>query len=53
MMDLIEKKDVLNRFKDWMSFGLGNGRESEEDEVRMAGALCIGNLARSGNNSLS
>jgi len=44
MKELSFSLPVLARLKRWMELGDG-GRE--EDEIRMAGALCIGNLARS------
>ncbi|KAI8610938.1 armadillo-type protein [Chytriomyces sp. MP71] len=47
MTDIPKHADVMNRFKSWMTLGLHTGKEQEEDEIRMSGALCIGNLARS------
>jgi hypothetical protein len=48
MRDLSHQDAVILRLKKWMELGDG-GRE--EDSIRMAGALCIGNIARSGMNS--
>lgn len=48
MVDLPNKPDIINRFKLWMASGCNTGKAAEEDEIRMNGALCIGNLARSG-----
>jgi hypothetical protein len=45
MRDLSKQEAVILRLKKWMQLGDG-GRE--EDAIRMAGALCIGNIARSG-----
>ncbi|KAJ3286654.1 Rap1 GTPase-GDP dissociation stimulator 1 [Borealophlyctis nickersoniae] len=47
MADMPQKPEIINRFKKWMTSGLTTGNEAEEDEIRMSGALCIGNLARS------
>lgn len=45
MSELSQNKEIIERFKSWMKFGKNC---IEEDEIRMAGALCIGNIARSG-----
>lgn len=44
---------VIQRFKTWLSYGFTIHTESpiEEDEIRMNGALSIGNLARSDETS--
>ncbi|ORY51791.1 hypothetical protein BCR33DRAFT_711986 [Rhizoclosmatium globosum] len=47
MVDIPKHVDIMTRFKQWMTLGLHTGKELEEDEIRMSGALCIGNLARS------
>ncbi|KAI9104575.1 armadillo-type protein [Phlyctochytrium arcticum] len=47
MYDLPKKKEIIERFKRWMTNGAANLEISEEDEIRMSGALCVGNLARS------
>ncbi|KAJ3082996.1 Rap1 GTPase-GDP dissociation stimulator 1, partial [Quaeritorhiza haematococci] len=47
MIELSQKKAIINRFKNWMTLGFGTVKEAAEDEIRMSGALCIGNLARS------
>ncbi|KAJ3028135.1 UNVERIFIED_CONTAM: Rap1 GTPase-GDP dissociation stimulator 1 [Siphonaria sp. JEL0065] len=47
MIDIPKHADVMSRFKQWMTLGLHTGKELEEDEIRMSGALCIGNLSRS------
>ncbi|KAI9347942.1 armadillo-type protein [Zopfochytrium polystomum] len=47
MIDIPNDLGVVERFKHWMTLGLRSGKEQEEDEIRMSGALCIGNLARS------
>ncbi|KAJ3180654.1 Rap1 GTPase-GDP dissociation stimulator 1 [Geranomyces variabilis] len=38
---------LIERFKQWMLYGTGGTDVAEEDEIRMSGALAIGNLARS------
>ncbi|KAJ3163055.1 hypothetical protein HDU86_002224 [Geranomyces michiganensis] len=38
---------LIERFKQWMLYGTGGTDVTEEDEIRMSGALAIGNLARS------
>ncbi|KAJ3156493.1 Rap1 GTPase-GDP dissociation stimulator 1 [Geranomyces variabilis] len=38
---------MIERFKQWMLYGTGGTDIVEEDEIRMSGALAIGNLARS------
>lgn len=47
MRYLIEKKDIISRFLAWTSVA-GGGRDLN-DEIRMTGALCLGNIGRSGN----
>ncbi|KAJ3411499.1 hypothetical protein HDV05_002107 [Chytridiales sp. JEL 0842] len=47
MSDIPLHTDVIDRFKQWMTQGLGTSSVIDEDEIRMSGALCIGNLARS------
>ncbi|KAJ3241821.1 Rap1 GTPase-GDP dissociation stimulator 1, partial [Chytriomyces hyalinus] len=47
MSDIPKQADVMQRFKTWTTLGLHTGKEIAEDEIRMSGALCIGNLARS------
>ncbi|KAJ3098190.1 hypothetical protein HDU97_004199 [Phlyctochytrium planicorne] len=47
MVDIADKHNIIDRFKRWMTLGFGVETEIEEDEIRMSGALCIGNLARS------
>ncbi|KAJ3038533.1 Rap1 GTPase-GDP dissociation stimulator 1 [Rhizophlyctis rosea] len=47
MTEIPSKPEIINRFKVWMTSGIQSGNEAEEDEIRMSGALCIGNLARS------
>ncbi|KAJ3225596.1 hypothetical protein HK099_006536 [Clydaea vesicula] len=48
MKDLPHSNSLICRLKNWMGLGhAGDGGEREEDEIRMAAALCIGNLARS------
>ncbi|KAI9331968.1 armadillo-type protein [Obelidium mucronatum] len=47
MTDIPKHADVMARFKQWMTLGLHTGKELEEDEIRMSGALCMGNLSRS------
>jgi hypothetical protein len=50
LMDrLANNSEVLNKFKQWMIAGFETGTINREEPIRMAGALCIGNLARSGN----
>ncbi|KAI8806467.1 armadillo-type protein [Cladochytrium replicatum] len=47
MADLVENVSIVNRFKSWLNAGFDTKTEVEEDEIRMSGALCLGNLARS------
>ncbi|KAJ3357517.1 Rap1 GTPase-GDP dissociation stimulator 1 [Entophlyctis luteolus] len=47
MMEIPKHSDVMNRFKQWLTLGFHTGKELEEDDIRMSGALCVGNLARS------
>ncbi|KAJ3055918.1 Rap1 GTPase-GDP dissociation stimulator 1 [Rhizophlyctis rosea] len=47
MSEIPSKPEIISRFKLWMTSGVHTGNEAEEDEIRMSGALCIGNLARS------
>ncbi|KAI8843942.1 armadillo-type protein [Chytriomyces cf. hyalinus JEL632] len=47
MANIPKQADVMQRFKTWTTLGLHTGKEIAEDEIRMSGALCIGNLARS------
>ncbi|TPX71475.1 hypothetical protein SpCBS45565_g01105 [Spizellomyces sp. 'palustris'] len=47
MVDLPKKREIIDRFKQWMTNGFAPLDAAEEDEIRMSGALCIGNLARS------
>ncbi|TPX39303.1 hypothetical protein SeMB42_g06383 [Synchytrium endobioticum] len=54
MIDMPKKAEIINRFKRWMALGHQvtqdgdfDDQEDEDEEVRMSGALCIGNLARS------
>ncbi|KAJ3105663.1 Rap1 GTPase-GDP dissociation stimulator 1 [Phlyctochytrium bullatum] len=47
MVELSHNKKVVGRFKNWMTLGLKTRSDREEDEIRMSGALSIGNLARS------
>jgi hypothetical protein len=49
MYDIPKHSDVILRFKRWMTLGLREGANAtDEDELRMSGALSLGNLARSG-----
>ncbi|KAJ3140040.1 Rap1 GTPase-GDP dissociation stimulator 1, partial [Irineochytrium annulatum] len=52
MADIPNNDTVIERFKQWMTLGLHTGKENDEDEIRMAGALSIGNLARSDESCL-
>ncbi|KAJ3219756.1 hypothetical protein HDU67_009568 [Dinochytrium kinnereticum] len=47
MAEIPQIPSVIERFKRWMTLGFEAMTEVEEDEIRMSGALCIGNLARS------
>ncbi|KAJ3128611.1 Rap1 GTPase-GDP dissociation stimulator 1, partial [Physocladia obscura] len=47
MIDIPKHADYMARFRRWMTLGIHTGKEIEEDDIRMNGALCIGNLARS------
>lgn len=49
MHDIPDSVEIISRFTNWLKLGQGTeGGEKTEDEIRMAGALCLGNLARSG-----
>lgn len=45
---LSNNSEVISKFKQWMTSGLDTIAAKKEEGIRMAGALCIGNLARSG-----
>jgi hypothetical protein len=46
MRYLIQQKTIISRFISWTSVqGIG---VDLEDEIRMSGALCLGNIGRSG-----
>ncbi|TPX57100.1 hypothetical protein PhCBS80983_g04062 [Powellomyces hirtus] len=47
MLDITQKGATIERFKQWTLNGTGGTDVVEEDEIRMSGALAIGNLARS------
>nr|KAJ3419462.1 hypothetical protein HK105_006932 [Polyrhizophydium stewartii] len=47
MAELPRHEMIVRRFLVWMSSGLNTSTHKEEEEIRMSGALCIGNLARS------
>ncbi|TPX38360.1 hypothetical protein SmJEL517_g00347 [Synchytrium microbalum] len=56
MVDMPKKAEIINRFKRWMTLVRqvsvdddddDEDQEDEDEEVRMSGALCLGNLARS------
>ncbi|KNC97857.1 uncharacterized protein SPPG_06853 [Spizellomyces punctatus DAOM BR117] len=53
MVDLPKKREIIDRFKQWMTNGFAPLDTAEEDEIRMSGALCIGNLARSDETCVS
>lgn len=46
MSELARDVEIVNTFKRWVA--LDTQDDLEELELRMAGALCLGNLARSG-----
>lgn len=48
MGELASNALVVGKFKLWLQSGIDATYVQEEESVRMAGALCIGNLARSG-----
>ncbi|KAI8915575.1 hypothetical protein EDD86DRAFT_215794 [Gorgonomyces haynaldii] len=48
MHQLANDANLVAKMKQWMSSGLDSMLVREEEMIRMAGALCIGNLARSG-----
>lgn len=48
MLRLSQDAEVVDKFKQWMTAGYDNAAIKREEPIRMAGALCIGNLARSG-----
>ena len=46
--EIPKSNEVISRFKLWMQSGINSSsNKPEEEEIRMSGALCIGNLARS------
>jgi hypothetical protein len=47
MEQLSNNADVIDKFKHWMTVGIDTVAVQKEEGIRMAGALCIGNLARS------
>ena len=43
---LVNRPEIISRFVSWMRVeGMG---EKLDDEIRMSGGLCLGNIARSG-----
>lgn len=47
MMQLAENENVIELLKKWMFKGFDREDDLQDEEVRMTGALCIGNIARS------
>ncbi|KAI8822699.1 armadillo-type protein [Fimicolochytrium jonesii] len=48
MFDIPQKSNIMKQLTEWMAHGSGSHLSwAEEDEIRMSGALTIGNLARS------
>ncbi|KAI9207738.1 armadillo-type protein [Polychytrium aggregatum] len=47
MTELPQHPDIIGRLKQWLKLGFDKNNADEDDEIRMSGALCIGNLARS------
>jgi hypothetical protein len=45
IIHMVHRDDLIHRFKSWIVNGSGN---DADDEITMSGALCIGNLARTG-----
>ena len=48
MEKLANDATIINKFKQWMTLGIDTPYSKVEEDIRMAGALCLGNLARSG-----
>eukprot|EP00842_Homolaphlyctis_polyrhiza_P000659 jgi/Hompol1/1594/HPOL_002725-RA len=47
MAELTSQKNTVARFKSWVTSGLSSISQKDEESIRVSGALCIGNLARS------
>ncbi|KAL5034970.1 hypothetical protein BDV3_004459 [Batrachochytrium dendrobatidis] len=47
MKELVQQDSIIARFHSWMTCGLNSSTHKVEEDIRMSGALSIGNLARS------
>ena len=48
MVQMANDTRFIFKFLEWMNSGLSSSAARSEESIRMAGALCIGNFARSG-----
>ncbi|KAJ3130471.1 hypothetical protein HK098_000036 [Nowakowskiella sp. JEL0407] len=53
MVEITKKPELIARFKQWLTLGTDSDSGVKEDEIRMSGALSIGNLARSDETCIS